>query len=69
MARIRDLRGGKENDPRFGVRMAGAGEYARLIRQRFERACRENGLESGGRTELDTRAFRVPGRADQLSLL
>jgi DNA repair photolyase len=69
MARIRDLRGGKENDPRFGVRMAGTGEYAQLIRQRFERACRENGLESGGRTELDIQAFRVPRRPDQLPLL
>ncbi|MGB8437502.1 MAG: PA0069 family radical SAM protein [Burkholderiales bacterium] len=69
MARIRDLRGGKENDPRFGARMAGTGEYAELIRQRFEHACRENGLESGGRTELDTRAFRVPGRAVQLPLI
>jgi DNA repair photolyase len=69
MARIRDLRGGKENDPRFGVRMAGTGEYAQLIRQRFERACRDNGLASGGRTELDTQAFRVPGRAVQLPLI
>jgi DNA repair photolyase len=69
MARIRDLRGGKENDPRFGARMAGTGEYGRLIRRRFERACRENGLESGGRTDLDTHAFRVPGRPDQLQLL
>lgn len=69
MARIRDLRGGKENDPRFGARMAGTGEYARLIQRRFERACRESGLEGGGRADLDTRAFRVPGRPDQLPLL
>ena len=69
MARIRDLRGGKENDPRFGARMEGMGEYAELIRRRFERACQQAGLESGGRTELDTRAFHVPGRPDQLPLL
>jgi DNA repair photolyase len=69
MARIRDLRGGKENDPRFGTRMEGTGEYAELIRRRFERASRQVGLESGGRAELDTRAFRVPGCPDQLSLL
>jgi DNA repair photolyase len=69
MARIRDLRGGKENEPRFGTRMAGTGEYAQLIRRRFERACRECGLESGGRSDLDTQAFRVPGRPDQLPLL
>jgi DNA repair photolyase len=69
MARIRDLRGGKENDPRFGARMEGVGEYAELMRLRFERTCRRVGLESGGRTELDTGVFRVPGRPDQLSLL
>lgn len=69
MARIRDLRGGRENDPRFGARMEGSGEYAELIRVRFERACRKLGLESGGRTELDTGAFRVPGRSTQLPLL
>jgi DNA repair photolyase len=69
MARIRDLRGGNENDPRFGTRMAGTGEYAQLIRRRFERACRENGLESGGRAELDIQVFRVPGRAVQLPLI
>ena len=69
MARIRDLRGGRENDPRFGARMEGTGDYAELIRRRFEQACRRVGLESGGRTELDITAFRVPGRHGQLSLL
>jgi DNA repair photolyase len=69
MSRIRDLRGGKENDPRFGARMEGVGEYADLIRRRFERACGRIGLERGGRNELDTRAFRVPGRPVQLKLL
>jgi len=69
MARIRDLRGGRENDPRFGARMEGTGDYADLIRRRFEQACRRVRLESGGRTELDITAFRVPGRPGQLSLL
>jgi len=69
MARIRDLRGGRENDPRFGARMEGSGEYAELIRLRFERACRRVGLETGGRSDLDTGLFRVPGRSTQLPLL
>ncbi|MCG6877391.1 MAG: PA0069 family radical SAM protein [Betaproteobacteria bacterium] len=69
MARIRDLRGGRENDPRFGARMKGTGEYAELIRRRFERACRKLGLSEGGRTGLDTSAFRVPGQSTQLPLL
>lgn len=68
MARIRDLRGGRENDPRFGTRMEGTGEYAELIRRRFERACRKFGLNEGGRTGLDTSAFRVPGRPVQRAL-
>jgi DNA repair photolyase len=69
MARIRDLRGGRENDPRFGARMKGTGEYAELIRRRFERACRKLGLSEGGRTGLDTSGFRVPGQSTQLPLL
>jgi len=35
MNRIRDMRGGKDYDSRFGVRMRGTGEYADLIAQAF----------------------------------
>jgi len=35
MARIRDMRGGRENDPNFGSRMNGEGEFAALISRRF----------------------------------
>jgi DNA repair photolyase len=38
MNRIRDLRGGRENDATFGRRMTGTGVFADIIRQRFERA-------------------------------
>ncbi len=69
LARIRDLRGGRDNDPRFGTRMKGAGEYAELVRRRFEAACHRVGLETGGRTDLDTAAFRVPAQSAQLPLL
>jgi DNA repair photolyase len=34
---VRDVRGGKENDPRFGSRMRGQGAYAIILQQRFER--------------------------------
>src|SRR5436190_5270020 len=34
MSRIRDTRGGRENDPRFGSRMRGEGVYADVIRRR-----------------------------------
>jgi DNA repair photolyase len=60
MAVIADLRGGRENDPRFHSRMRGRGPYAGLIRQRFERACRRLGLNRTRRV-LDTSRFIPPG--------
>jgi len=41
---IRDIRGGRENDPRFGSRMRGQGAYADIIEKRFRLACRRFGL-------------------------
>src|SRR6267154_2403504 len=60
MARIRDMRGGRDNDPRFGSRMKGEGEYAALLRSRFALACRRLGLNAGARNRLDTTKFRRP---------
>jgi len=70
MALIRELRGGRENDARFGFRMRGTGPYAELLSRRFEVACRRLGLNAAERPKLDTGRFRVPGPASgQLSLL
>jgi DNA repair photolyase len=44
MAQIRDMRGGRDNDPNFGSRMRGEGAYAALIRARFARARARAGL-------------------------
>lgn len=44
MARIRDMRGGKDNDARFGTRMTGEGIWADLLRARLRRACSRLGL-------------------------
>jgi DNA repair photolyase len=64
MSVIRDMRGGRDNDPRFGARMTGTGHYAELIQQRFDVACRKYGLNSReaprGRAELDCSRFRPP---------
>src|SRR5881628_1782207 len=60
MARIHDMRGGRDNDPRFGSRMNGEGQFAELIRKRFEIACKRLGLNAGGRKRLDTTKFRRP---------
>ena len=33
MSVIRDMRGGRDNDPRFGARMTGTGHYAELLQE------------------------------------
>ncbi|OGT80899.1 MAG: hypothetical protein A3J35_07435 [Gammaproteobacteria bacterium RIFCSPLOWO2_02_FULL_52_10] len=66
MQLIRELRGGRENDPNFFSRHQGTGVFADLIRQRFEQACRRLGLNRRER-ELNTSRFRGK-RASQLKL-
>ena len=61
--RIRELRGGRDNDPRFGLRMRGRGPWADLLRRRFEAACDRLGLEHGRARPLETGLFRPPSRA------
>lgn len=46
LALVRDTRGGKDYDSRFGTRMTGEGPYATLLRQRFEKARERYGLEA-----------------------
>ena len=65
--RVRDLRGGRLNDPRFGSRMRGEGIYAEQIRATFETFQRRYGLDRP-RPELSTAAFRRPGQVEQLGL-
>jgi DNA repair photolyase len=71
MALIHDMRGGRDNDPRFFSRRVGVGPIAELLRNRFNIACKRLGLNSGGRERLDrTRLFKPPLReGSQLSLL
>ncbi|MEO1574443.1 MAG: PA0069 family radical SAM protein [Pseudomonadota bacterium] len=70
MSLIRQSRGGRDNDPRFGHRMRGEGVFAALIQRRFARACRALGIDPGEAFALDSTQFRVPDQAgDQLSLL
>ncbi len=59
MSLIRDLRGGRDNDPGFGSRMRGEGPYAQMIRTRFEKAKARFGLE-GGRISLRKDLFVPP---------
>lgn len=66
MAQIRSIRGGRDNDPRFGTRMRGNGPWADLIRTRFRMACTRLGLNRA-HPALRTDLFRPPA-GDQLSL-
>ncbi|WP_336960339.1 PA0069 family radical SAM protein [Sphingobium aquiterrae] len=59
MAIIRDIRGGRDNDPDFRSRMRGQGVWSDLIRQRFRKARRKHGLEHE-RLILRTDLFRPP---------
>ena len=61
MARVREMRGGKDNDARFGSRMTGQGIWADLLRQRLHKACHRLGLVHQ-RVELDVSLFRPPPR-------
>ena len=56
---LRDMRGGRLNDPRFGHRMMGEGAYAQLLGSRFAAACRRHGLDPARGTELDCSQFRA----------
>lgn len=67
MARIHDMRGGKDYDANFATRMKGSGLWAELIRQRFEKASRRIGFNRV-RVELDLSQFRPPGVNGQSSL-
>lgn len=60
MARIHDLRGGKDYDSDFASRMKGQGLWADLIRQRFEKATKKLGFNRQ-RIELDLSRFRPAG--------
>ena len=67
---LREMRGGRDNDPQFHRRMRGTGPYADLIARRFAIAARKRGLKTGeGAFDLDLGQFRVPPRSgDQLDL-
>jgi DNA repair photolyase len=60
MSVLRDMRGGRDNDPRFGFRMRGTGPYAELLRERFRLACRRLGLNRTSRGPLSTQRFTAP---------
>ena len=73
MSIVRQSRGGRENDPNFGSRMTGSGNFAELIAQRFDIACRRHGLNReenhmASRGGLDCTRFRAPQASGQMKL-
>jgi DNA repair photolyase len=72
LSRVREARGGKLYDSRFGTRGRGEGPYAEQARALFETTARKFGLSTGcaaARAVSDTTFRRPPKRNDQLSLL
>ncbi len=59
LRRIREIRGGKLNDPRFGTRMRGEGFYADHVSKLFAVSARKAGMERK-HSPLSAAAFRVP---------
>jgi DNA repair photolyase len=57
--RVREVRGERLNDSRFGARMRGSGTYADHVRQLFETTSRRLGLAADC-GDLSTAAFRRP---------
>ncbi len=68
MSIVRDMRGGRDNDPNFHSRFKAQGVWADLIRARFAVACRRAGIGKA-RFDLDCSRFRPPDLGGQLSLL
>ncbi len=68
MKLIREMRGGRDYDARFGKRMTGTGAYAAMVARRFRIATARLGLNDR-RLRLDASRFSPPPRAgDQLPL-
>jgi DNA repair photolyase len=68
MARVREMRGGRPYDARFGSRMTGRGVWADLLRQRFDKAVVRLGMNRD-REPLDLGQFTRPARSGSQSSL
>ena len=66
LGRVRDLRGGRLNDPRFGARMRGEGPFAEQLATLFDVTRRRAGLAARP-PELRVDGFRRPGQMDLFS--
>jgi DNA repair photolyase len=60
MSLVQQMRGGRDNDARFGTRMKGEGVFAELIARRFQVATRRLGYGGTEAFELRCDLFRPP---------
>jgi len=67
MARMHDLRGGRDYDASFDNRRSGQGLWAQLLAQRFAKACARLGLNRE-RHAWNLADFRPPSRSRQMDL-
>ena len=59
MTLLSDMRGGRANDPRFGHRLRGEGQYAEMLADRFRATARRLGLNADP-PSLDCTQFHAP---------
>jgi DNA repair photolyase len=64
LVRTREVRGGRLNDPSFGSRMRGSGEYAEAIRSLFHATARRVGLEPHDDDEAARAMTRAPSSGE-----
>ena len=69
LALVREMRGGRLYDSRFGIRQSGTGPHADMLAQRFAVALKRLGLDrrGAGMGKLDCSAFRVPAANDAVA--
>ena len=60
MARVREMRGGKDYDATFGTRMRGEGVWAQLLAQRFAKAKARFGLDRDAASSSTSPQFTKP---------
>jgi len=70
---VKQSRRGRENDPNFGSRMTGSGNFVELIGKRFKLACRRLGLNGednhmASREGLDCSLYQPPATGGQMDL-
>ena len=69
LSRVREARGGKLYDARFGTRGEGVGNYAEAARALFDSTVKRLGMNEGFHDAEAAQTFSRPGRGRQLPLL